>query len=329
MNDYQLGMKLRRQILADFERGISSDSRRYQALLSDFCGDSQTLLLPALKHLVQTAAFQAAVAERPPLQSETQLQLRLQQDLEALFAPALCLRMADVVRGLLGLQAAASAPHVDNYPHVDNHEDQDEDDDEDEEYEPALELTSPPVPSRSGGRGVVALLSFIAGVLVVGVVGALTWLVLLNRGELAPERSTPTALTGSEPAAPSKENPPIEPPVVDPDLLSREQAIDTVRRLYDDIALGNTAAAQQWFSPQAADQFNPAFFRQFQRVAVDNLQEVSRQGSLVTLQGVVTFVYPDGTSQSESRNFTVDTASAPALITASSFGQVLSPRSQR
>lgn len=321
MNDYQLGMKLRRQILADFERGISSDSRRYQALLSDFCGDSQTLLLPALKHLVQTAAFQAAVAERPPLQSETQLQLRLQQDLEALFAPALCLRMADVVRGLLGLQAAASAPHVDN--------DEDLDDDEEEEYEPALELTSPPVPSRSGGRGVVALLSFIAGVLVVGVVGALTWLVLLNRGELAPERSTPTAVTGSEPAAPSKENPPIEPPVVDPDLLSREQAIDTVRRLYDDIALGNTAAAQQWFSPQAADQFNPAFFRQFQRVAVDNLQEVSRQGSLVTLQGVVTFVYPDGTSQSESRNFTVDTASAPALITASSFGQVLSPRSQR
>ncbi|MFZ9216161.1 MAG: hypothetical protein ACO215_03700, partial [Vulcanococcus sp.] len=133
MNDYQLGMKLRRQILADFERGISSDSRRYQALLSDFCGDSQTLLLPALKHLVQTAAFQAAVAERPPLQSETQLQLRLQQDLEALFAPALCLRMADVVRGLLGLQAAASAAHVDNYPHVDNHEDQDEDDDEEEE----------------------------------------------------------------------------------------------------------------------------------------------------------------------------------------------------
>ena len=321
MNDYQLGMKLRRQILADFERGISSDSRRYQALLSDFCGDSQTLLLPALKHLVQTAAFQAAVAERPPLQSETQLQLRLQQDLEALFAPALCLRMADVVRGLLGLQAAASAPHVDN--------DEDLDDDEEEEYEPALELTSPPVPSRSGGRGVVALLSFIAGVLVVGVVGALTWLVLLNRGELAPERSTPTAVTGSEPAAPSKENPPIEPPVVDPDLLSREQAIDTVRRLYDDIALGNTAAAQQWFSPQAADQFNPAFFSQFQRVAVDNLQEVSRQGSLVTLQGVVTFVYPDGTKQSESRNFTVDTASAPALITASSFGQVLSPRSQR
>ena len=61
-------------------------------------------------------------------------------------------------------------------------------------------------------------------------------------------------------------------------------------------------------------------------MAVDSLQEVSRDGSKVTLQGVVTFVYPDGTSQAESRSFTVDTASQPGLITASSFGPVVSPR---
>lgn len=36
-------------------------------------------------------------------------------------------------------------------------------------------------PRRSGSRGVLALLSFMAGVLVVGVVGALTWLMQLNR----------------------------------------------------------------------------------------------------------------------------------------------------
>jgi hypothetical protein len=41
---------------------------------------------------------------------------------------------------------------------------------------------------------------------------------------------------------------------------------------------------------------------------------------------VVTFVYPDGTSQSESRSFTVDTATNPALITGSSFGQVMRGR---
>ncbi len=303
MNDYQLGVKLRRQILADFERGISSDVRRYQALLSDFCGDNELLLLPALKHLVQTAAFQEAVAERPPLPSETQLNLRLQQELDALFAPALCLRMADVLRGLLGL-----APDGQAIP-------------SDLQDEPTAGVDTP-VHSNSG---VVAVLSFIAGVLVVGVVGALTWLVLLNRS-MTPSTATAPALVSEPEPTQTEPEPATSEPKLDPAQLQLNQAIETVRQLYDDISLGNTAAAKQLFSPQAADQFDPAFFSQFQRVAVDNLQEISRDGSKVTLQGVVTFVYPDGTSQAESRSFTVDTASQPGLITASSFDQVVSPR---
>ena len=303
MNDYQLGVKLRRQILADFERGISSDVRRYQALLSDFCGDNELLLLPALKHLVQTAAFQEAVAERPPLPSETQLNLRLQQELDALFAPALCLRMAEVLRGLLGL-----APDGQAIP-------------SDLQDEPPA-VVDTPVHSNSG---VVAVLSFIAGVLVVGVVGALTWLVLLNRSMTPSTAPAPALVSEPEPTQTEPE-PATSEPKLDPAQLQLNQAIETVRQLYDDISLGNTAAAKQLFSPQAADQFDPAFFSQFQRVAVDNLQEISRDGSKVTLQGVVTFVYPDGTSQAESRSFTVDTASQPGLITASSFDQVVSPR---
>lgn len=303
MNDYQLGVKLRRQILADFERGISSDVRRYQALLSDFCGDNELLLLPALKHLVQTAAFQEAVAERPPLPSETQLNLRLQQELDALFAPALCLRMADVLRGLLGL-----APDGQAIP-------------SDLQDEPTAVVDTP---VRSN-NGVVAVLSFIAGVLVVGVVGALTWLVLLNRSMTPSTAPAPALVSEPEPTQTEPE-PATSEPKLDPAQLQLNQAIETVRQLYDDISLGNTAAAKQLFSPQAADQFDPAFFSQFQRVAVDNLQEISRDGSKVTLQGVVTFVYPDGTSQAESRSFTVDTASQPGLITASSFDQVVSPR---
>ena len=303
MNDYQLGVKLRRKILADFERGISSDMRSYQALLSDFCGDNELLLLPALKHLVQTAAFQEAVAERPPLPSETQLNLRLQQELDAIFAPALCLRMADVLRGLLGL-----APDGQAIPSS-------------LQDEPTA-VVDTPVRSNSG---VVAVLSFIAGVLVVGVVGALTWLVLLNRSMTPSTATAPTLVSEPEPTQTEPE-PATSEPKLDPAQLQLNQAIETVRQLYDDISLGNTAAAKQLFSPQAADQFDPAFFSQFQRVAVDNLQEVSRDGSKVTLQGVVTFVYPDGTSQAESRSFTVDTASQPGLITASSFDQVVSPR---
>ena len=310
MNDYQLGVKLRRQILADFERGISSDVRRYQALLSDFCGDNELLLLPALKHLVQTAAFQEAVAERPPLPSETQLNLRLQQELDALFAPALCLRMADVLRGLLGL-----APDGQAIPSIPSSIEED-----DEQHVDAPLSTAP----RSNS-GLVAVLSFIAGVLVVGVVGALTWLVLLNRSMTPSTASAPALVSAPEPTTTEPE-PATTEPKPDPAQLQLNQAVETVRQLYDDISLGNTAAAKQLFSPQAADQFDPAFFSQFQRVAVDSLQEVSRDGSKVTLQGVVTFVYPDGTSQAESRSFTVDTANEPGLITASRFGQVVSPR---
>jgi hypothetical protein len=47
---------------------------------------------------------------------------------------------------------------------------------------------------------------------------------------------------------------------------------------------------------------------------------------VVSLHGVVTFVYPDGSTQSESRSFVVDTATQPALITASGFNQVLKAR---
>ena len=318
MNDYQLGVKLRRQILADFERGVVSDSRRTQALLSDFCGDSQILLLPALKHLVQTAAFQEAVSTSPPLQGETQLNLRLQQELDALFAPALCLRMAEVLRGLLGMAPERQGGPIPTAVLQEARGDNDE-----PEAEAELEAMAP---ASSSNSGVVALLSFIAGVLVVGVVGALTWLVLFNRGVFRQDNSVPALLSQPEPKKPTEPELPAAEPAVDTNLASRNQAIDTVRQLYDDISVGNTAAAQQLFSPKAADQFDPAFFRQFQRVAVDNLQEVNRDGSLVTLQGVVTFVYPDGSSQAESRSFTVDTSSLPALITSSSFGQVLSPR---
>jgi hypothetical protein len=243
------------------------------------------------------------VAERPPLPSETQLNLRLQQELDALFAPALCLRMAEVLRGLLGL-----VPDDQAIP-------------SDLQDEPTA-VVDTPVHSNSG---VVAVLSFIAGVLVVGVVGALTWLVLLNRS-MTPSTATAPALVSEPEPTQTEPEPATSEPKLDPAQLQLNQAIETVRQLYDDISLGNTAAAKQLFSPQAADQFDPAFFSQFQRVAVDNLQEISRDGSKVTLQGVVTFVYPDGTSQAESRSFTVDTASQPGLITASSFDQVVSPR---
>ena len=322
MNDYDLGANLRRQILADLERGLASDGRRLQALVGDFCGNSQLALLPALKYLVMTPAFSSATAQQPPLAADQRLQLRLQQELNQVFAAPICERMDAVLRGLLGLSetsriqpTAAVNPEPPAAPlPVPEHDD---------DSEPAQE--------GSSSGGLVAVLSFIAGVLVVGVGGGLAWLLLqTNQPTAGPSTAGLPGLNGStatpEPQAPSSETPPAPELGLGSGDAATAQAVSSVEQLYNELSMGNMQAARQRFSGEAADQFDPAFFRQFQRVSVDQLQETGRNGSVVTLEGLVTFVYPDGTSQSESRSFTVDTATNPALITGSSFGQVMRGR---
>ncbi|MFM2122447.1 MAG: hypothetical protein RLZZ589_884, partial [Cyanobacteriota bacterium] len=185
--------------------------------------------------------------------------------------------------------------------------------------------------ARPAGRGVVAVLSFMAGVLVVGVLGAMGWLLQISSRQPQPQLALPETLQrgGENPPQPPAEAAPSQPPPA-PDLGGQQAnpdlAIASVQQLYTDISSGNVDAARQLFSPAAADQFDPTFFSQFQQVSVSDLRETARDGTLVSLNGVVTFVYPDGTSQSETRSFTVDTATQPALITASSFGGVIRPR---
>jgi len=309
VNDYDLGVQLRGQILRDLDQGRPSDGRRLQALLGDFCGDRQVALLPALKYLVLSAGFSNAINQQPPLPADGRLQLRLQQELDQVFAPAICERMDAVLRGLLGLEAG-STPVV---------------------MPAATPAKAPKAPAaakaENGQGGLVALLGFIAGVLVVGVGGGLAWLWLQN-GQIG---NTP--VLSADPTQPQEPKPPTPAPVAPappaaPDLNSADltRAITSVEQVYNELSLGNMQAARQLFSGAAADQFDPSFFRQFQRVSVDSLRETSRDGSAINLQGVVTFIYPDGTTQSESRSFTVETSTDPALITASSFGQVLQGR---
>lgn len=321
MNDYELGTSLRRQLLADQQRGIRHDPRRLQALAGDFCGDQQLALLPALKHLLLTPAFSQALAQSPALPADPHLALQLQQELEAVFAPAISGRTAAVLRGLLGLPAAApvaapppvAAPAPAAIP----------------PQAARVVAADPRPPRRSGSRGVLALLSFMAGVLVVGVVGALAWLVLLNRPgsqPLAPQpiSEQPQPDPPSEPQTPPQELTP--PPAPNLEQAEVERAIGTVQQLYSAVSSGNIEGARRLFGGAAADQFDPTFFSQFSRVSVADLVETGRSGSTVELVGLVTFAYPDGTSQVESRTFSVDTASDPALITASSFQSVVKAR---
>lgn len=346
MNDHQLGASLRNQILADLQRGIPSDGRRLQALAGDLCGERQLPLLPAVRYLVMSQAFASAVGQPQPLPADPRLQLRLQQELEQVFTTAICQRMTAVLQGLLALPSVEQTPASPQMPSP---------------PQPPAPPEAPPVPppmpavpvvpmvpaaleefellrdprsygssTGSASRGVVAVLSFMAGVLVVGVLAGLVWLWQLSsrQQQALPQGDTTTGTESAPrvPVSPAPAQPPPAPELEQPQQVNPDLAIASVQQLYTDISNGNYDAARQLFSPAASDQFDPTFFGQFQQVSVSDLRETSRSGTSVTLSGVVTYVYPDGTSQTESRSFNVDTATQPALITASSFGSVLKPK---
>ena len=343
MNDHQLGASLRNQILADLQRGITSDGRRLQALAGDLCGERQLPLLPAVRYLVMSQAFASAVGQPQPLPADARLQLRLQQELEQVFTTAICQRMTAVLQGLLALPSVEQTPTSPQMPSP---------------PQPPAPPEPPPVPppmpvvpvvpavleefellrdpmsygssTGNASRGVVAVLSFMAGVLVVGVLAGLVWLWQLSsrQQQALPQGDTTTGTESAPkvPVSPAPAQPPPAPELEQPQQVNPDLAIASVQQLYTDISNGNYDAARQLFSPAASDQFDPTFFGQFQQVSVSDLRETSRSGTSVTLSGVVTYVYPDGTSQTESRSFSVDTATQPALITASSFGSVLKPK---
>jgi hypothetical protein len=104
------------------------------------------------------------------------------------------------------------------------------------------------------------------------------------------------------------------------------QAIASVRGLYRELATGPAGTPSGRLHRAMADQFDPAFFAQFKRVDVGSFEVIGRTGSRVALQGVVTWIYPDGTSQRETRSYAVDTAKEPPQIVLSGFGRVINPR---
>ena len=75
-----------------------------------------------------------------------------------------------------------------------------------------------------------------------------------------------------------------------------------------------------------ADQFDSTFFNQFERVTVADLHETCSTGSMINFEGVMTFMYRNDNVQTETRAFTIDTSTTPALITSSEFGRVLRSR---
>ncbi|MEB3271032.1 MAG: hypothetical protein VKJ44_05235 [Synechococcus sp.] len=203
-----------------------------------------------------------------------------------------------------------------------------------------------PVADRSaqgGSRALPTLLAFLSGVLLMAVagVGVLLW----QRHNAVLPGSTPASPTPASPATPPVADAvptpaptpaptptptePLPPPATaaaDTEAAAVDRAVGSIQELYAALSAKDFDRARGLYSEAAADQFDPGFFRQFERVSVQELESTGQVGSSLNLQGVVTFVWPDGSLQTETRTFQVDTGSDPPRISASEFGQVIRPR---
>ena len=222
----------------------------------------------------------------------------------------------------------------------------------------------PPQPAPSARPWILALLGFLSGTLLLSGAGLLLWR-LDNRLPFGPgnrQPQTATALPPVEslpreplenpaaslprgpaeagidtPAAPDLPPSTATPPAGDTASPAAETptdgqagsgaAIRTVEGLYAALSRQDFATARSFFSGAAADQFDPAFFRQFSRVSVEELRPTGQGGSGMTLEGVVRFTYRDGSEQTEARSFQVEPSPEGPRISASAFQAVLSPRS--
>lgn len=353
MHPHRIGAQLRAAVLLDRQQGRPLDPRRLQAVIGDLCADGQTDLVAPLRYLVLSGAFASAAGMDPPLADGRQLQ-RLQNELDQMFAPPLCARLRPVLEGLLALPASPSGPE----PGAARSWSPDAAGGPGAAPTaaapaawglPADASTAPAGPPASGGsapggaadgsttalNAVLALLTAVL-VLVLAGLGLLLWQRhnSLQPGGAVSSAPAPAAEPGGDqPAAlPPPAAPPaaLQPaPTASPAATAAaplDRAVSSIQDLYAALSAKDFARARGLFAGGAADQFEPGFFRQFERVSVQDLRSTGQVGSTLNLEGVVTFVWPDGSLQTETRSFSVDTSSDPAVITASEFGRVITPR---
>ena len=315
MNDRDLGQALRDHLMREQQQGRPLVTSRLQAVLNDLVSADQQPLLPALRALVLSNAFASAIRQEPPL-ADDRLLPRLQQELASTYSLEVRQRMDAVLAGLFDQPLEPEPPTAPS---------------------PAVAATAPATPAtatsdhRSMGCGLgllllTAVLAALAGVAMALLGGGVAlW---LRHRQPQPQAEAPAAIV--PPAAPTSpilppESPPTDAPNRDDIALSA--ARESLGNLYNALSAKDATAARAYYDEGSSDQFDPAFFNQFASVTLSDLKETGRSGSQLLFSGVVTFHYPDGTSQIESRTFTVDTSRSPAVVTASSFGRVIRLRS--
>ncbi|KZR70217.1 hypothetical protein [Prochlorococcus sp. MIT 1303] len=105
-----------------------------------------------------------------------------------------------------------------------------------------------------------------------------------------------------------------------------DAAIYMIQEWVDAMSNNDTQRASKYMTGAAERMYDPEFFRQFERVNVSNLNVDSVSGSFINLSGIMTFVYPDGSVQKETRTFTIYSKDGSTVVTNTEFGKVVDPR---
>ncbi|MBE9032496.1 protein kinase [filamentous cyanobacterium LEGE 11480] len=100
----------------------------------------------------------------------------------------------------------------------------------------------------------------------------------------------------------------------------------TVNQFYQHLSNRSWDAAKSLAAASLAQQFDPTFFEQFQRISVENLQYTAKTNDRVNLVGENTYFYPDGTTQREERTYVVQLIDGQPRIVASKFVRILRSR---
>lgn len=109
--------------------------------------------------------------------------------------------------------------------------------------------------------------------------------------------------------------------------LAPEAAKATVNRFYGFVAGRSWDSARSLLSDNMSQRLEPDFFDQFQNVSVENLRVVNQTPETADLVVQNTYVYPDGSSQQEDRNYTVQMVGNQPMIVDTAFVEVVKDRS--
>ncbi|WP_115126616.1 hypothetical protein [Synechococcus sp. GEYO] len=109
-------------------------------------------------------------------------------------------------------------------------------------------------------------------------------------------------------------------------LTTIDSAIYVIQEWVEAMSNNDTQRAFKYMTGAAERMYDPAFFRQFERVNISNLTVDSVSGSFINLSGIMTFVYPDGSVQKETRTFTLFSKDGSTVVTNTEFGKVVDPR---